>query len=144
MKIVINEKTEENSTIEAPYTFCKLIIGDTVVLVRLATSGYISLATTVMDTMPWYWGVTVRDIWEAAYNNPVDDKREYATDGNQIANQAMNQIRAKYPATTNTAEPKTSPTVTATSSRDTVTENASSQNNKRGFFGKFADKFNRK
>ena len=157
LKIVINEKTEENSTIEAPYTFCKMIIGDTVVLVRLATSGYISLATTVMDTMPWYWGVTVRDIWEAAYNNPVDDKREYATDGNQIANQAMNQIRAKYTAmTTNTAEPVTRQTVTSSSqnatsfvsataaSSDTATENASSQNNKRGFFGKFADKFNRK
>lgn len=120
LKIVINKKTAENGTVEAPYTFGKMILGDNVVSVKLATSGLVSLTTIVMDCQPWYWDVTVRDIWEAALNNPVDDEREGATDGTQIANQAVSKIRTKYPATTATAAPKAN-TTTATTPKATTT-----------------------
>ena len=121
LKIVINKKTAENGTVESPYTFCKMIIGDNVVSVKLATSGLVSLTTIVMDCQPWYWDVTVRDIWEAALNNPVDDEREGATDGTQIANQAVSKIRTKYPATTVTAAPKATTTTAATPKATTTT-----------------------
>ena len=120
LKIVIDKRTAENGTIESPYTFGKTIVGDNVVSVELATSGFFSLTTVVMDCYPWYWNVTVGDIWETAINNLVDDKREDATDGTQIANQAVSQIKTKYPATAVTAAPKTT-TTTATPPKATTT-----------------------
>lgn len=57
------------------------------------------MSTTVMNCFTWYWGVTVRDIWEAARKNELRDEREGAYNGAQLADQALSQIRTKHPAT---------------------------------------------
>lgn len=120
LKVVVSKKTAENSKIEAPYTFFKVITGDNLVEVKLATGGLVSLTTTVMDCQPWYWDVTVRDIWEAAMAPPVDDGREGATDGTQVANQALSIIRTKYPKSTATTTSATSTTpVTSATPKET-------------------------
>lgn len=57
------------------------------------------MSTTIMNCFTWYWGVTVRDIWEAARKNELRDEREGASDGAYLADQALKRIRTRHPET---------------------------------------------
>ncbi len=103
LQIVIKDNAADGSDIQPNFSNFQVVIGAQLVSVQIATKGMIRMSTTVMNCFPWYWGVTVRDIWEAARKNELRDEREGATNGAQLADQAMNQIRAKFPATKVTA-----------------------------------------
>lgn len=99
LKIEISDKAADGSDLQPQYSNFQEVIGGQLVAVRIATKGIFQMGTIVMNCFTWYWGVTVRDIWEAALANEVDDKREGAYNGSQLANQAIGQIRSKHPET---------------------------------------------
>lgn len=104
LKIEISDKAADGSDLQPQYSNFQEVIGGQLVAVRIATKGIFQMGTIVMNCFTWYWGVTVRDIWEAALANEVDDKREGAYNGSQLANQAIGQIRSKHPETKVTSD----------------------------------------
>ena len=99
LQIVITNKKADGSDIQHKYENFQIVIGGQLVAAQIASKGFMRMSTTVMSCFPWYWKVSVRDIWETAYSNDLRDERDGATNGRQLANQAINQIRAKYPRT---------------------------------------------
>lgn len=99
LQIVISNKAADGSDLESESSNFQVVMGDQLVAVQLASKGIFSISTTVMNCFTWYWGVTVRDIWEVALKNKLKDNREGANNGMQLANQAITQIRSKYPET---------------------------------------------
>lgn len=99
LQLNIAKKESDGSDMQDNWSCFQLVMGSNLVSVKLSTKGIFKMVTNVMNFNPWYWGVTIRDIWEAAFKNEIKDDREGAYDTNQIANQAMSQIRAKYPET---------------------------------------------
>lgn len=51
----------------------------------------------VMDVFPFYWGVSVREIWETAYANGFRDLSKGADDGHQLVERAIELVRLNYP-----------------------------------------------
>ena len=111
LQLNIAKKESDGSDMQDSWSCFQLVMGSNLVSVKLSTKGIFKMVTNVMNFNPWYWGVTIRDIWEAAFKNEIKDDREGAYDTNQIANQAMSQIRSKYPET------KVSSTTTASYSK---------------------------
>ena len=109
LQVVISEKSADGSDLKNDFSNFQIVIGAQLVQVQIASKGFLRLSTTVMNCFTWYWGVTVREIWEAAMKNDLYDTREGACNGSQLANQAMNQIRAKYPTTTAASNPVAPP-----------------------------------
>lgn len=105
LQIVISDKAADGSDLQDNFSNFQIVVGGQLAQVQIASKGIFRMSTTVMNCMTWYWGVTVREIWEAAMKNEFYDKREGASDGGRIANQAMNQIRAKYPAPASASKP---------------------------------------
>ena len=99
LQICIEEKSADGSDMQESWSCFQHVIGSALVSIKLSTKGMLKMVTNVMNFYPWYWGVTVRDIWEAARRNEIDDNREGAYNGNQIADQALNYIKGKYNAT---------------------------------------------
>lgn len=97
LEISVSEKAADDSDLNPDFSMFQVVIGGQLVSVKLSTKGFFRMSTTAMNYFPFYWGVTVRDIWEAAMKNELRDEREGATNGSQLANQAMSQIRSKYP-----------------------------------------------
>lgn len=132
LQIVITDKAADGSDMQPNFSNFQVVIGSQLVSVQIATGGMFRMSTTVMNCFTWYWGVTVRDIWEAAKKNELRDEREGAYNGAQLADQALSQIRTKHPATKVTtssySRPASTPTYTATS---TTSSNTSSSNMKR-------------
>lgn len=90
--------SEANNTSNQPdFSNFQIEVGSQFVTVRLANKSLVRISTVIANYMPWYWSVSIRDIWEAAFKNDVYDEREGANDGNQVANQAITQIRSMYP-----------------------------------------------
>ena len=90
--------SEANNTSNQPdFSNFQIEVGSQFVTVQLANKSLVRISTVIANYMPWYWGVSTRDIWEAAFKNDVHDEREGAKDGNQVANQAITQIRSMYP-----------------------------------------------
>ena len=108
--IDVTNKASDGSDILSQHSNFQVVIGGQLVAVRLSSKGVLKMVTTVMNCFTWYWGVTVRDVWEAALQNEVSDEREGACNGSQLANQAIDQIRSKHPET------KIAPSTTSTSS----------------------------
>lgn len=132
LQIVIKDKASDGSDMQPNFSNFQVVTGSQLVSVEIATKGMFRMSTTVMNCFTWYWGVTVRDIWEAARKNELRDEREGAYNGSQLADQALNQIRTKHPATKVTtssySKPASTPTYTATS---TTSSNTSSSNMQR-------------
>ena len=105
LQLNIATKEPHDSDMEDSCSCFQLVMGSDLVSVKLSTKGIFKMVTNVMNFYPWYWGVTICDIWEAAFRNEIRDDREGAFDTNQIANQAMSQIRAKYPEAKDTSAP---------------------------------------
>lgn len=105
LQLHIAKKEADGSDMQDNWSCFQLVMGSNLVSVKLSTKGIFKMITNVMNLNPWYWGVSIRDIWEAAFKNEIKDEREGAYDTNQIANQVMSQIRAKYPETKTTSAP---------------------------------------
>ena len=89
---------EPNATLnQSDFSDFQIEVESQFVTVRLSNKSLVRISTVIGNYMPWYWGVTIRDIWEAAFKNDVRDEREGKTNGNQLANKAISQIRSKYP-----------------------------------------------
>lgn len=134
LQISIAKKADDGSDMQESWSCFQHVIGSDLVSVKLSTKGMFKMVTNVMNFNPWYWGVTVRDIWEAARRNEINDEREGAYNGTQLADQALNYIRTKYPetrassTTSSYSKPASTPTYTATS---TTSSNTSSSNMQR-------------
>lgn len=135
LQIVITDKAADGSDMQPNFSNFQVAIGSQLVSVQIATGGMFRMSTTVMNCFTWYWGVTVRDIWEAARKNELRDEREGAYNGAQLADQALNQIRTKHPATKVTSstssysKPASSPSYTATSTSSNTSSNSTQRSN---------------
>lgn len=109
LQICISDKKPDGSDLQESFSCFQIVIGNQLVAVQIASKGIFRMSTTIMNCFPWYWGVSVRDIWEAAMKNELYDSREGAYNGSSLANQAMEQIRRKYP-TVAPSSAKTAPT----------------------------------
>jgi hypothetical protein len=125
LQIAISDKAADGSGLDDNFSNFQIVIGGQLVQVQIASKGIFRMSATVMNCMTWYWGVTVRDIWEAAMKNELYDKREGAYNGSQLANQAMSEIRAKYP----TATPAPKPSTPVAPARPTSTAKPAATNN---------------
>lgn len=96
LRFAILDKAYDNSDVETGSSCFQLILDDIIINAELATQGIFSMAATVLDVMPWYWGVSVIDVWEAAYKNKARDARTYSYDSEETALRAINEIRDKY------------------------------------------------
>lgn len=135
LQIVITNKATDGSDMQPNFSNFQVAIGSQLVSVQIATGGMFRMSTTVMNCFTWYWGVTVRDIWEAARKNELRDEREGAYNGAQLADQALNQIRTKHPATKVTSstssysKPASTPSYTATSTSSNTSSNSTQRSN---------------
>lgn len=135
LQIVITNKATDGSDMQPNFSNFQVAIGSQLVSVQIATGGIFRMSTTVMNCFTWYWGVTVRDIWEAARKNELRDEREGAYNGAQLADQALNQIRTKHPATKVTSstssysKPASTPSYTATSTSSNTSSNSTQRSN---------------
>lgn len=131
LQICIAKKANDGSDMQESWSCFQHVIGSDLVSVKLSTKGMFKMVTNVMNFNPWYWGVTVRDIWEAARRNEINDEREGAYNGAQLADQALNYIKTKYPetkvssTTSSYSKPASTPTYATTS---TTSSNTSSGN----------------
>jgi hypothetical protein len=131
LQICIAKKANDGSDMQESWSCFQHVIGSDLVSVKLSTKGMFKMVTNVMNFNPWYWGVTVRDIWEAARRNEINDEREGAYNGAQLADQALNYIKTKYPetkvssTTSSYSKPASTPTYATTS---TTSSNTSSSN----------------
>lgn len=101
LQIVVSNKKTDNADLKANCSNFQIVIGEQLVQVKIATKEKVRRSTTLMDCFPWYWGVSARDIWESAIRNELYDTRKHAYNGQELANQALSQIRAKYPVAKN-------------------------------------------
>lgn len=135
LQIVITDKAADGSDMQPNFSNFQVAIGSQLVSVQIATGGMFRMSTTVMNCFTWYWGVTVRDIWEAARKNELRDEREGAYNGAQLADQASNQIRTKHPATkvisstSSYSKPASTPSYTATSTSSNTSSNSTQRSN---------------
>ena len=132
LEISVSEKAADGSDLNPDFSMFQVVIGGQLVSVKLSTKGFFRMSTTAMNYFPFYWGVTVRDIWEAAMKNELRDEREGATNGSQLANQAMSQIRSKYPevkATSSTTTSNNKPSTPSPYSKPATTSTTPSYQN---------------
>ena len=105
LQITITDKAADDSDMPPNYSNFQVVIDSQLISVKVSTNGPICISTTVMNCFSWYWGVTVRDIWEAARKNELSDERENAYNSDRLADLAMKQIRAAHPAITSSNTP---------------------------------------
>ena len=93
IQIIISEKGADKIDKDDPFV---IDCGNTVATVGIYTSGIFRMGFNLMNSNPWYWDVSVMEIWDVAIKNEVRDNRDYGVDGEQIARQAYNQAVKKY------------------------------------------------
>lgn len=115
----------------------KVVLGEAAVRPQLITENGFWTAN-LDDYMPWYWGVTIAEIWwNALLNNHIEDERKEPSDSRFIAKTAFEAIKMQYgagesfdeelltdskPAAQNT-KTKTTTTTTTTSAANTSQKN---------------------
>ena len=70
---------------------------DIVVEVFLTTEGMVKMTATVLNAMPFYWGVSYEDIWKTAIKNEIVDEVDADRKCNYLATDSLNEIKKKYP-----------------------------------------------
>ena len=70
----------------------QVAIDRAIVTVTISTKGFASISMAIMNCLPWYWSVTVKDIWQAAMQNDIKDDRWASSDGARLARRAYNMI----------------------------------------------------
>ena len=135
LQISIAKKAADGSDMQESWSCFQHVIGSDLVSVKLSTKGMFKMVTNVMNFNPWYWGVTVRDIWEAARKNELNDEREGAYNESQLADQALSFIRSKYPETkaslysSSYSKPASTSSYTATSTSSNTSSNTAQISN---------------
>lgn len=99
LQIVVSDSKSDKSDVQPSSSNFQFFIDSQLVEVKLASKGIFRMSTTVLNCFTWYWGVTVRDIWEAAMKNDVRDESDLVYDVESLAKQAMSQIRKEHPET---------------------------------------------
>lgn len=95
LHICLTDKVDDGSDVDSTASDFQLFIDSAVVDLCLRRDETRN-SVLVLDTFPWYWGVTVRDVWEEALKNEPRDLRDVPADTDSIVNQAIAQIREKY------------------------------------------------
>ena len=85
-------KKEESDS----YFFEQWIDRSALVSISLYTTGFMTFSAGIKNFFPWYWGVSRKDIWEAAYRNEIKDQRPNASNGKAIANKAIENARTEF------------------------------------------------
>ena len=98
LQIVVSDKADDNSDMQEDSDNFQVVFYSQLISVELATKGLCRISTTIMNSFTWYWGVTVRDIWEAANLNEFENECKNLSNADQIVDYAMNQIRSKHTA----------------------------------------------
>ena len=94
LQIAVKNKRSDDSDVKENSSNFQVLVGSRMIEVQLASSGLFRMSTTVMDCYTWYWGVTVRDIWEAANGNELFDECDDGN-GSAFANQAIEKVRTE-------------------------------------------------
>lgn len=97
LHICLTDKADDDSDVDPTVSDFQLFIDSAVVDLCLRRDETRN-SVLVLDTFPWYWGVTVRDIWEEAFKNEPRDLRDVPTDTDLIVNRAIAQVREKHPS----------------------------------------------
>lgn len=97
LHICLTDKSNDDSDVDPTVSDFQLFIDSAVVDLCLRRDETRN-SVLVLDTFPWYWGVTVRDIWEEAFKNEPRDLRDVPTDTDLIVNRAIAQVREKHPS----------------------------------------------
>lgn len=97
LHICLTDKSDDDSDMDPTVSDFQLFIDSAVVDLCLRRDETRN-SVLVLDTFPWYWGVTVRDIWEEAFKNEPRDLRDVPTDTDLIVNRAIAQVRKKHPS----------------------------------------------
>lgn len=95
LHICLTDKADDGSDVDSTASDFQLFIDSTVVNIYLRRDETRN-SVQVLDTFPWFWGITVRDVWEEAFKNEPRDLRDAPADTDLIVNQAIAQIREKY------------------------------------------------
>lgn len=95
LRIFITDKEEDDSDIDPGARYFQMIVGSAVVDVRLRREDTCN-SCMVIDTLPWYWGVTPGEIWKAALENEPLDLRDNPCNTDAIICEAAAKISAKY------------------------------------------------
>ena len=95
LQIFVTDKQADKSDIRADAKDFQTVVGNSLVSVKLATNGAFVMSTIVMDCMPWYWGTTIEQIWQDAFNNEPVDERIINNDTNEIIDKAKVKILGK-------------------------------------------------
>ena len=95
LQIFVTDKQSDKSDIRADAKDFQTVVGNSLVSVKLATNGAFVMSTIVMDCMPWYWGTTIEQIWQDAFNNEPVDERIINNDTNEIIDKAKVKILGK-------------------------------------------------
>ena len=96
LHICLTDKSDDDSDLDPTVSDFQLFIDSAVVDLCLRRDETRN-SVLVLDTFPWYWGVTVRDIWEEAFKNEPRDLRDVPIDTDLIVNRAIAQVREKHP-----------------------------------------------
>lgn len=96
LHICLTDKSDDDSDMDPTVSDFQLFIDSAVVDLCLRRDETRN-SVLVLDTFPWYWGVTVRDIWEEAFKNEPRDLRDVPIDTDLIVNRAIAQVREKHP-----------------------------------------------
>lgn len=102
-------KKEESDS----YFFEQWIDRSALVSISLYTTGFMTFSAGIKNFFPWYWGVSRKEIWEAAYRNEIKDQRSNISNGKAIANKAIENARREFlpnkPVTTTPTKPQSAP-----------------------------------
>lgn len=96
LRIFLTDK-ESDTDIDPGARNFQLIVGSAFVDVRLRRDDTYN-SCMVIDTLPWYWGVTPREIWDAALENEPRDLRDEPVDTEEVINQVAARVRQTYAA----------------------------------------------
>ena len=95
LRIFLTDKEEDDSDIDPGAGYFQMIVGSAVVDVRLRREDTCN-SCMVIDTLPWYWGVTPGEIWKSALENEPLDLRDNPCNTDAIICEVAAKISAKY------------------------------------------------
>lgn len=99
--VCVSDKYTERDCGKSSLSDYQIIIGNCLVDVRLCSFSFINnLDCPVTNPTSWLWSVTPKEIWNAAFNNDVYDRRKGASDGKKFAEEAKLLIKDRFSEST--------------------------------------------
>lgn len=96
LQINIYEKGTDEVEKDNPFV---IDCGKAIAKIGIYTPGIFRMGFDLINAIPWYWGVSVLEIWKDAQKNSVRDNRDDANDGDQIAKQAYEAVFKQFSGT---------------------------------------------